>query len=218
MDQPQPLEGLGIAEKGEITGESAQDQQPAPGGEAVVEADGREAEDDRRAAQLHEGIQGGRCVAVLPPAAEGIVGGVADADEQAAGDACPRGLPGQTAAGKADHARTGQGQGDDAALAAGDGLVEQKTGKHGHPHRRRVEQDHGHGRAAEFDGIQGGRVEDAHCPETENGEQRRVAQRDAICRRRLAWVMKQAAPMAARQKAVSSGLTPAARQFWRSGR
>ena len=41
-DQPQPLEGLGIAEKGEITGESAQDQQPAPGGEAVVEADGRQ--------------------------------------------------------------------------------------------------------------------------------------------------------------------------------
>ena len=34
-----------------------------------------------------------------------------------------------------------------------------------------------------------------------------------ICLLSVAWVMKQAAPMAARQKAVSSGLTPAARQF-----
>ena len=45
--------------------------------------------------------------------------------------------------------------------------------------RRRVEQDHGHGRAAELDGIQGGRIEDAHGPEAENGEQGRVAQGDA---------------------------------------
>ena len=81
--------GLGVAEEGEIAGEAAKDQQPAPGGEAVVEADGREAEDDRRAAQLHKGIQGGRCVAVLPPAAEGVVRGIAHADEQAAGDARP---------------------------------------------------------------------------------------------------------------------------------
>ena len=47
-DQPQTLEGLGVAKEGEIAGEAAQDQQPAPGGEAVVEADRREAEDDRR--------------------------------------------------------------------------------------------------------------------------------------------------------------------------
>ena len=57
--------------------------------------------------------------------------------------------------------------------------MEQKAGEHGHPDRRGVEQDHGHGRAAEFDGIQGGRIKDAHGPEAENGEQGRVAQRDA---------------------------------------
>ena len=42
-DQSQPLKSLGVAKEGEIAGEAAKDQQPAPGGEAVAEADRGEA-------------------------------------------------------------------------------------------------------------------------------------------------------------------------------
>ena len=106
------------------------------------------------------------------------MGGIAHADDDAAGDAYPGVLPRQAAAGKADQRRAAQGHADGAQLASGDGLAKEEARYDGHPDGRDVHEDDGHGRAAELDGVLGDGIEHADAPDAEKDEVRRHTRGD----------------------------------------
>ncbi len=75
----------------------------------MVQVDGFENSQRYNAANKHVAVYGGGGIARLPPAVKGVMRGVAEARQQAAGDAEHRCFARNAAAGKADHACAAQG-------------------------------------------------------------------------------------------------------------